>query len=109
MTDRFVLGLSPADVAEMPREQIPALLAALASLQSAAAAQLALAPACNTLLPVGTDGLVSVAEAARRTGMSRRWLYLHTRRGDLPFARRIGRAVRFSPTGIDRWLAARKS
>jgi len=102
------LGLTPSDVAEMPPECLPALLASLAALQGAAAARLAALPTRDTS-PLSDDRLVSVAEAAKRTGMSRRWLYLQARKGNLPFARRIGRAVRFSPAGIERWLAARKS
>jgi excisionase family DNA binding protein len=103
-----LLGLSATDVAEMSLEMVPALLVALAALQGAAAARLVAVPNRDAV-PLAEDRLVSVAEAAKRTGMSPRWLYLHARKGDLPFARRMGRSVRFSPAGIERWLAARKS
>lgn len=65
---RPVLGLSPADVAKMPAEQVPALLAALAGLQTAAAARLAV-PSRND--PHSTpDGLILVEEAARMAGVT---------------------------------------
>jgi excisionase family DNA binding protein len=52
------------------------------------------------------DEAISAAEAARMLGMSRRWLYRQAPR--LPFTRKIGRAVRFSRSGITRWLATRR-
>jgi excisionase family DNA binding protein len=67
----------------------------------------AAAPSRNNKRRLDDEGLVSAVEAAKRTGMSKRWLYAHADK--LPFARRIGRAVRFSPAAIDRWLSSRKS
>jgi predicted DNA-binding transcriptional regulator AlpA len=102
------LGLDPGDVAHLSPECLPGLLAALAALQGAVAARL-VAPALvrSDGRSVGNDCLLSATEAAKRTGMSTRWLWKHA--DTLPFARRIGRAVRFSPAGIEKWLATRKS
>jgi predicted DNA-binding transcriptional regulator AlpA len=86
---------------------LPVFLAALAALQTRAAARMALAasppypapePAAETLLDART--------AAARLGMSTDWLYRN--KDKLPFTRRVGtRTVRFSESGITRWLATR--
>ena len=44
---------------------------------------------------------LGVAEAARRLGMSRDWLYRHA--SELPFALRIGRRVVFDSVALERW------
>ncbi len=103
MTDRPVSLPSVADVASLPRESLPGLLAGLAALQSAVAARLVEAPARELSV---ADEQLTADQAAQRTGMSARYLYKHAR--ELPFARRIGRAVRFSSRGIDQWLAKKK-
>ena len=57
-------------------------------------------------LPIGSetpDRFISVAEAASRSGMSKRYIYLH--KNELPFVRRIGRAIRCSERGLERWMA----
>lgn len=106
MSDR--LGIAPADVADMPREALPGLLAGLAALQAAVAARLAVVPDANGN-GAGPDEMLTAEQAARRTGMSRRLLYKQTKAGKLPFARRVSeKALRFSALGIERWLAARK-
>ena len=51
--------------------------------------------------------LLTVVEAAALLGVSARWLYRHAK--DLPFARKLSRkCLRFSRTGIARWLATRR-
>jgi excisionase family DNA binding protein len=47
-------------------------------------------------------GLVSVEEAAKLMGMSRRWMYEHA--DELAFARRIGRSLRFEEAGLREWM-----
>jgi predicted DNA-binding transcriptional regulator AlpA len=44
---------------------------------------------------------LDVAEAAKRLGMSRDWLYRHA--AELPFALRIGRRVVFDSVALERW------
>lgn len=50
-------------------------------------------------------GLLNADAAAQRLGMSKVWLYRNANR--LPFARKVGRSLRFDAAGIDRWLARR--
>ena len=67
------------------------------------------APGANGADP-GEDEMLTAAAAAKRTGMSRRWLYEQARAGALPFARRVSaHGVRFSARGIDRWLARKQA
>ena len=52
------------------------------------------------------DRHISVAEAADRIGMSRRWIYRHA--DTLSFIRRNGsRTVRCSERALERWMAKR--
>jgi len=87
-------------------EQLPEALGALETAKTRMWIRLAVPPAvahCTT----DDDETVDVDQAARLLGMSRSWVYRHARR--LPFARRVGRrAVRFSTSGIRRYLAAQR-
>lgn len=49
--------------------------------------------------------LLDADAAAERLGMSKVWLYRNAAR--LPFARKVGRSLRFDAAGIDRWVARR--
>ncbi len=49
------------------------------------------------------DRLMSVAEAASRIAMSRRYIYTH--KDQLPFVRHNGRTVRCSERALERWMA----
>lgn len=51
-----------------------------------------------------TELLVDSTEAARLLGMSVSWVVKQT---NLPFKRRIGRSVRYSLSGINKWLETR--
>ncbi len=53
------------------------------------------------------DENLSVQEAARRLGISKRWLYRNSDR--LPFTVRIGRRVVFSAHKLERWSRSRCS
>jgi excisionase family DNA binding protein len=56
--------------------------------------------------PPGHDDLLTVDEAAEVLRVSPRWLYRHARH--LPFTRKLSRKVlRFSRSGINRWLATK--
>ena len=50
--------------------------------------------------------LLTVDEVATRLHLSREVVYRRARRW--PFTRRIGRALRFSPTGLEAWLARQR-
>jgi predicted DNA-binding transcriptional regulator AlpA len=59
-----------------------------------------------SLTPDSTSTRLLDAEAAAdRLGMSKVWLYRNA--AQLPFARKVGRSLRFDADGIDRWLARR--
>jgi excisionase family DNA binding protein len=51
------------------------------------------------------DHLLTTEEAARRLGVSEDWLY--RRAGRLPFTVRLGRTLRFSALGLDRYISQR--
>lgn len=51
------------------------------------------------------DRLLTVEEAATKLGTSRDWVYRHA--DQLPFTVRVGRQVRFSGQGIDRYIRQR--
>lgn len=57
-------------------------------------------------LPPPADENLSVAEAAERLGVSKKYLYQHSR--DLPFAVRVGSRLLFSSQGLASWLKARR-
>jgi len=84
--------------------QLASVLAGLTALQARAVARLGTA---NEPSPPATGGdrLLDVKEAAALLGMSIDWVYRRARR--LPFTVRMGRTLRFSETGIQRWLAHR--
>ncbi len=94
------------EIGELAPEQIPAVLGELEELRARAWAQL-LTP--NGRNPSGiqpADELVSAREAARRLGLSLDYVYRHARQ--LPFTVRIGRRLRFSAQGIERFIRLRQ-
>ena len=69
--------------------------------------------ACSRLLAARTpvtpepDTLLTVAQVAPILEVTPKWLYRHADR--LPFTRRLSRkALRFSDTGLKKWLATRR-
>ena len=96
-----------AAIEEMSKDQLLATLNALAAVASRAASKvLSELDAAPVRKP---DRNLSVAEAAGRLGVSKDYLYRNWRR--LPFARRIGRRLLFSETGLELWngKAARRA
>jgi hypothetical protein len=85
-------------VTELPPEQLPRLLGELEEIRCTAIARLS-APA-----PVQSqsDELLDPEEAGRRLGVSKDYLYRHSR--EFSFTRRIGRKLLFSALGIERYL-----
>ncbi len=93
----------PAKVASVPPTRIPALLSQLSAVQSAIAARLISADRDE---PTSTeDTLITVDQAAERLGVAKDWLFRRSR--TLPFVVRLGRHLRFSSRGIDRYLRSR--
>jgi excisionase family DNA binding protein len=66
------------------------------------------APALSDRAPAWSEAdLLTVDEAAAQLRVSPRWLYRHAR--TLPFARKLSRKVlRFSRSGLARWLATKR-
>jgi hypothetical protein len=83
---------------EMRKDELPLLLGELEQVRCVALARLTSAP----VLPQASDELLDVAEAARRLGASKDYLYRHHR--DFAFARRLGRKLLFSATGIEKHI-----
>ena len=101
-TDPGKLGsLADADQEQLLR----ALRAAVPSPSASAPSPLPLSAPPPVWMP---DDLLTVDEAAAALRVSTRWLYRHSKQ--LPFARKLSRKVlRFSRTGIARWLATRRA
>jgi excisionase family DNA binding protein len=94
------------EIANLTPEQVPDVLGQLEQLKAVAWAQL-LTP--NGRNPSGIeppDELVNAREAARRLGLSLDYVYRHARQ--LPFAVRVGRQLRFSSRGIERYIERRQ-
>ena len=83
---------------ELPAEELPGLIGQLEEAKAAAWARLTVqAPKAAEY-----DELLGVAEAARRLGVSRDFLYTHAR--EYPFTRRQGRKLLFSAQGIEKHI-----
>jgi hypothetical protein len=92
--------LPDLDPASIPREQIPAFIAALAArlLEPAPSPE----PAPNE-----PDKMLTTVEAAAILRRSVKWLYRHQK--TLPFARRLSaRSWVYSEQGLRRWLGRQK-
>jgi excisionase family DNA binding protein len=83
----------------LPPEELPGLLGELREVEVTALARLT---QVQLSAPMDPDELVDVAEAARRLGVSKGYLYRH---GELPFTRRMGRKLLFSSAGISRYIS----
>jgi len=104
LVDLATLVDDPGRVAAVPTERIPALLSQLSALQSVMAARLVSATDLDESVTT-QDTLLTVAQAAERLGVSKDWLFRRSR--TLPFVVRLGRHLRFSNRGIDRYLRNR--
>jgi single-strand DNA-binding protein len=82
---------------ELPAPELPRLLGELEEIRATAMARLA-SPA-TVHLP---DELLTVEQAAGRLGVSTDYLYRNHSR--LPFVRRMGKALRFSSSGVNDYI-----
>ena len=89
---------------ELPVQKIPAAMIALAAGSQRLAARLLVAGNGAEAKP-DNGKLLTVAEAAERTGMSK--VYLYRNADKLQFTVRVGRSLRFSEIGLERWIKAR--
>jgi predicted DNA-binding transcriptional regulator AlpA len=110
-----VLPFDSAAVAEMPREELPGLLAHLAALTAAVAARLvaeptpplhgiATAPHCPPTLARDpkADRWLTVAQVTERLGLDQRQVY--RRAHAWPFTVRLGKRLMFSESGLAAWM-----
>jgi len=84
---------------EMPRDELPLLLGELEQVRCTALARLTSAP----VMPRESDELLGPAEAGRRLGVSKDYLYRHHR--DFAFTRRVGRKLLFSAVELDQYIS----
>ncbi len=94
-----------ADPAHVPPDQIPVVLSHLSALQTTLTTRL-LEAQHSPEHTEHSETLLDIEEAARRLATSTDWLYRHAKR--LPFTVRVGRALRFSTHGIDRYIRQRQ-
>ena len=83
---------------ELPADQLPRLLGELEEVRATAMARMASAPVQHP----GSDELLDPAEAGRRLGVSKDYVYRHHR--DFAFTRRVGRKLLFSAAGIEKHI-----
>jgi predicted DNA-binding transcriptional regulator AlpA len=91
-----------ADPDSVPREEIPAALGALESLKAMLLSRLLEYRAERQVQP---DHLLNVDEAAQQLNASADWLYRNADK--LPFTVRVGRNLRFSAQGVQRYIRSR--
>ncbi len=102
------LAASPERVRDLSSVEAADLLLRVVGLQTVLLAR-ALAGQTNGPAPdtPAEDRLLSPEEAARRLGVTLRWLYRHAKH--LPFTRRLSRkALRFSAEGLEKYLRQRQ-
>lgn len=94
----------PGKVSLIPPEGIASLRGELARLDTMLLSRL-LQPGDGSREPEAGDRLLKVKEAAGKLGASTDYLYRHSSK--LPFTIRLGRKLRFSEAGIERYIRAR--
>jgi excisionase family DNA binding protein len=95
---------APGRVEELSHNDIPALLTQLSAMQTSMTARL-VAATHDAAQDSGEESLLTIEEAANRLSVSKDWLYRRTNK--LPFVVRVGGRVRFSGSGIDRYIKNR--
>lgn len=81
----------------LPCEQLPALMGELEQVRCVALARLT-----TQTMPASSDELLEPGEAAQKLKVSLDYLYRHS--SQFPFTRRLGKALRFSKTGIEDYI-----
>jgi predicted DNA-binding transcriptional regulator AlpA len=105
------LVANPDRVVDVPVNQIAALLASLASEQARLVAiqgvlMTRLLESQSAVTDESVDQLLTAEEVAKALGVTRRWVQRRARH--LPFARRLSEhAVRYSESGLKRWMGNR--
>jgi excisionase family DNA binding protein len=91
-------------IANTSPEELPALVGALTEMEERARLRIRGVSSCAPGAR-SRDTYLTVEEAARRLAMSRDFIYKNAER--LPFVIRVGRRLRCSETGMERWAKAR--
>ncbi len=95
------------DPASIPADQIPAVLTAIAAVQTALAVRLMAMPA-QPETAAADDVLLTAVEAATILRRSVKWLY--RRASKLPFAHMLdNRSWVFSKRGLEKWIARQRA
>ena len=100
-----------AAIADADRTELPRLLGELARLDALARLRLAAPVRAPEPEPdiKPAEKLIDIDAAAEMLGMTKKWIYDKHRRGELPFAYKLGpQTLRFSEPGILRWLKTRR-
>ena len=96
---------NPGQASEIPVDSIPGMLAQLGGLQVILSARLIDSEGHASGNGNPEDRLLGVTEAAEKMGVTKNWFYRRT--GKLPFMIRLGRQVRYSEKGIERFIRQR--
>jgi predicted DNA-binding transcriptional regulator AlpA len=95
------------DVASVPREKIPALVAALMMRLLELELEPAPAPEAAADQP---DRMLTTEETAKILRRSTKWVYRNVKLKRLPFAKKMSeRSWVFSENGLQKWLARQKA
>src|SRR5947209_4050256 len=94
-----------AHLDDVPPEQIPTWLSRLAAAQGVLAARLLNGNGARPAPKPEGGRLLTAQQAAEKTGVSADWFY--RRSNSLPFAVRLGRSLRFSESGLEKWFRSR--
>ena len=92
------------DLEDISIDRIPAVLTQLAAASQHLAARL-LSTNGQAQTATTNGRLLDVTEASERLGCSSDWLYRHA--SDMPFVVRVGRLLRFSESGLEKWIRTR--
>ena len=95
----------PEKVSALPLESVPAMRGKLAELDTLLLGRLLQSGNGQAENPKDGDRLLDTKEAAAKLGASEDYLYRHSR--NLPFAVRMGRKLRFSDAGIEKYIRQR--
>ena len=95
----------PSKVSDVRREDVAALRGKLAELDTLLLGRLLQSGNGQAEHPADGDRLLDTREAAAKLGSSEDYLYRHSR--NLPFTVHMGRKLRFSEAGIQRYIRQR--
>ena len=101
------LAADPTRAAGLPVGVLRALLIRAGAVHATIAGALTVAAAqqCGHSRSEDTDVLIDIAAAAKQLSTTIDWLYRHSH--ELPFTTRVGRQLRFSRRGVERFIRER--